>query len=117
MTLDELKAEAKRQGFKLVKIPKADIKRKLAFPNDGVAWTTTEIKRAKEVINGGISIYSMSDELGRTPQAIADRFVDMGLVTFEWRTGIYAAMIGGMMIGGMMIGKKRDMEEYVKEKL
>lgn len=71
MTYDELKAEALRQGYKLVAIEPRPLLMKEAFPNHGTKWTQDDRAAIAVAYQFGEDLYKMSDMFGRTPGSIA----------------------------------------------
>lgn len=99
MTYDELKAEALRQGYKLVAIEPRPLLMKEAFPNHGTKWTQDDRAAIAVAYQFGEDLYKMSDMFGRTPGSIAFVLEKMNLLRldilsqalFDTKTGKFVA--------------------------
>lgn len=83
MTFEELREEARQQGYRLVKYTTEEKLKMKIFPNRGAPWKTTEEQALVALFKVGTSPLQMSIQMGRTPQSLCARLTDLGYLTQE----------------------------------
>ena len=83
MTFEELREEARQQGFRLVRYTPEEKNKMKIFPNRGAPWKTTEEQALVALFKVGASPLQMSIKLGRTPASLLVRLSELGHLTKE----------------------------------
>lgn len=110
LTLEELKAEALKHGYRLERIPAHVRKMMRAFPNNGKPWKTTEETAIITGMKKGLTLYQMAEEIGRTPTAVADRLVELRILCYDRNMKLFT-------FRGKLFAKWADLKRFTNDKV